>query len=106
MYGGTSVLDSRSDVVGGTLYNEERQYADQLLFPDPETAARPAAILALGPTPSPDVVSHSSPIPYGRRCCPQRRLRPARESRSYRVKRARFLWITPPIFDQPPPTHR
>jgi glutamine synthetase len=22
MYGGTSVLDSRSDVVGGTLYNE------------------------------------------------------------------------------------
>jgi glutamine synthetase len=39
MYGGTSVLDSRSDVVGGTLYNEERQYADQLLFPDPDTAA-------------------------------------------------------------------
>jgi glutamine synthetase len=39
MYGGTSVLDSRSDVVGGTLYNEERQYADQLLHPDPETAA-------------------------------------------------------------------
>ena len=39
MYGGASVLDSRSDVVGGTLYNEERQYADQLLFPDPETGA-------------------------------------------------------------------
>lgn len=39
MYGGTSVLDSRSDVVGGTLYNEERQYADQLLLPDPDTAA-------------------------------------------------------------------
>jgi glutamine synthetase len=39
MYGGTSVLDSRSDVVGGTLYNEERQYADQLLHPDPESAA-------------------------------------------------------------------
>jgi glutamine synthetase len=39
MYGGTSVLDSRSDVVGGTLYNEERQYGDQLLFPDPDTAA-------------------------------------------------------------------
>jgi glutamine synthetase len=39
MYGGTSVLDSRSDVVGGTLYNEERQYADQLLRPDPDTAA-------------------------------------------------------------------
>jgi glutamine synthetase len=39
MYGGTSVLDSNSDVVGGTLYNEERKYADQLLFPDPDTAA-------------------------------------------------------------------
>jgi glutamine synthetase len=39
MYGGASVLDSRSDVVSGTLYNEERQYADQLLFPDPDTAA-------------------------------------------------------------------
>jgi glutamine synthetase len=39
MYGGASVLDSRSDVVGGTLYNEERQYGDQLLFPDPQTGA-------------------------------------------------------------------
>src|SRR5215831_2094909 len=39
MYGGTSVLDSRSDVVGGTLYNEERGYGDQLLFPDPSSAA-------------------------------------------------------------------
>src|SRR5881296_169981 len=39
MYGGTSVLDSRSDVVGGTLYHEERKYADQLLFPHPDTAA-------------------------------------------------------------------
>jgi glutamine synthetase len=39
MYGGASVLDSRSDVVGGTLYNEERQYGDQLLFPDPGSAA-------------------------------------------------------------------
>jgi glutamine synthetase len=39
LYGGTSVLDSRSDVVGGTLYNEERRYGDQLLFPDPETAS-------------------------------------------------------------------
>lgn len=39
MYGGTSVLDTRSDVVGGTLYNEERGYADQLLFPDPDSAA-------------------------------------------------------------------
>ncbi len=39
MYGGTAVLDTRSDVVGGTLYNEERMYADQLLHPDPATAA-------------------------------------------------------------------
>jgi glutamine synthetase len=39
MYGGASVLDSRSDVVPDTLYNEERQYADQLLFPDPDSAA-------------------------------------------------------------------
>src|SRR5205823_15007623 len=38
MYGGASVLDSLSDVVEGTLYNEERQYADQLLFPDPDSA--------------------------------------------------------------------
>lgn len=39
MYGGASVLDTRSDVVGGTLYNEERAYADQLLHPDPDSAA-------------------------------------------------------------------
>jgi glutamine synthetase len=39
MYGGTVVLDSRSDVVGGTLYNEEIGYADQRLRPDPSTAA-------------------------------------------------------------------
>ena len=39
MYGGASVLDSRSDVVPGTLYNEERQYGDQLLFPDQDTGA-------------------------------------------------------------------
>jgi glutamine synthetase len=39
MYGGTGVLDSRSDVVAGTLYNEEVAYADQLLRPDPSTAA-------------------------------------------------------------------
>jgi len=39
MYGGASVLDSRSDVVSGTLYHEERGYGDQLLFPDPDTAA-------------------------------------------------------------------
>jgi glutamine synthetase len=40
MYGGAAVLDTRSDVVGGTLYNEERGYGDQLLYPDPDTAAR------------------------------------------------------------------
>jgi glutamine synthetase len=39
MYGGASVLDSRSDVVPGTLYHEERGYGDQLLFPDAESAA-------------------------------------------------------------------
>lgn len=39
MYGGTVVLDTRSDVVPGTLYNEEIGYADQALWPDPETAA-------------------------------------------------------------------
>ena len=39
MYGGTVVLDSRSDVVPGTLYNEEVAYADQRLIPDPATAA-------------------------------------------------------------------
>ena len=39
MYGGVSVLDTRSDVVSGTLYNEEKGYGDQLLFPDPDSAA-------------------------------------------------------------------
>src|SRR5918912_1116315 len=39
MYGGTVVLDTRSDVVPGTLYNEEIAYADQRLRPDPTTAA-------------------------------------------------------------------
>ena len=39
MYGGAVVLDSASDVVPGTLYNEEVGYADQLLRPDPSTAA-------------------------------------------------------------------
>ena len=39
MYGGAGVLDTRSDVVGGTLYNEEVAYGDQRLVPDPETAA-------------------------------------------------------------------
>jgi glutamine synthetase len=38
MYGGTGVLDSRSDIVPGTLYNEEVGYGDQRLIPDPETA--------------------------------------------------------------------
>ncbi len=39
MFGGTVVLDSRSDVVSGALYNEEVGYADQRLVPDPGTAA-------------------------------------------------------------------
>lgn len=39
MYGGAGVLDTRSDVVGGTLYNEEVAYGDQRLLPDPATAA-------------------------------------------------------------------
>jgi glutamine synthetase len=39
MYGGTSVLDTRSDVVPGTLYHEEHGYGDQLLFPDASSAA-------------------------------------------------------------------
>ncbi|MGH3042607.1 MAG: glutamine synthetase family protein [Gaiellaceae bacterium] len=39
MYGGTVVLDSNSDVVANTLYNEEVAYADQRLRPDPSTAA-------------------------------------------------------------------
>jgi glutamine synthetase len=38
MYGGTSVLDSRSDVVGGTLYHEE----DPSLEPLP--SSRPEAL--------------------------------------------------------------
>src|SRR5881409_1433947 len=38
MYGGASVLDTRSDVVPGTLYHDEKGYGDQLLFPDPDTA--------------------------------------------------------------------
>src|SRR5919198_236560 len=39
MYGGASVLDTNSDVGPGTLYHAERGYADQLLFPDPDSAA-------------------------------------------------------------------
>jgi glutamine synthetase len=38
MYGGAAVLDTRSDVVPGTLYNEEVGYGDQRLVPDPDTA--------------------------------------------------------------------
>lgn len=38
MYGGAAVLDTRSDVVPGTLYNEEVGYGDQFLVPDAETA--------------------------------------------------------------------
>jgi glutamine synthetase len=38
MYGGAGVLDTRSDVVAGTLYNEEVAYGDQRLQPDPDTA--------------------------------------------------------------------
>lgn len=39
MYGGAGVLDTRSDVVSGTLYNEEVGYGDQRLIPDLSTAA-------------------------------------------------------------------
>lgn len=39
MYGGTVTLDTASEVVGGTKYNEEINYADQLLIPDPSTGA-------------------------------------------------------------------
>src|ERR1700682_788579 len=39
MCGGAAGLDSRSDVVPGTLYNEEVAYADQFLHPDASTAA-------------------------------------------------------------------
>jgi glutamine synthetase len=39
MYGGASVLDTHSDVVPGTLYHGETGYSDQLLFPDPDSAA-------------------------------------------------------------------
>jgi glutamine synthetase len=39
MYGGTVVLDTRSQVVPGTLYNAEIGYGDQRLKPDPSTAA-------------------------------------------------------------------
>ncbi len=39
MYGGTVSLDTRSFVISGTRYNEEVNYADQVLIPDLSTAA-------------------------------------------------------------------
>ncbi|GHO99811.1 glutamine synthetase [Reticulibacter mediterranei] len=39
MYGGTVTLDTRSFVISGTKYNEEVNYADQVLKPDISTAA-------------------------------------------------------------------
>ena len=39
MYGGTVALDTRSFVIEGTRYNEEKNYADQALIPDLSTAA-------------------------------------------------------------------
>ena len=39
MYGGALTLDSSSFVVSGTRYNEEMNYADQVLKPDLSTAA-------------------------------------------------------------------
>src|SRR5713101_1347685 len=39
MYGGALTLDSSSFVVSGTRYNEEMNYADQVLVPDLSTAA-------------------------------------------------------------------
>ncbi|HEY6541923.1 MAG TPA: glutamine synthetase family protein [Ktedonobacteraceae bacterium] len=39
MYGGALTLDSSSFVVSGTKYNEERNYADQVLIADLSTAA-------------------------------------------------------------------
>jgi glutamine synthetase len=39
MYGGTLALDTRSFVISGTRYNEEVNYADQVLIPDLSTAA-------------------------------------------------------------------
>lgn len=39
MYGGAVALDTRSFVISGTRYNEEVNYADQVLIPDLSTAA-------------------------------------------------------------------
>jgi glutamine synthetase len=39
MYGGTVALDSRSFVISGTKYNEEKRYADQVLIPDLTSAS-------------------------------------------------------------------
>ncbi len=48
MYGGAGVLDSQSDVVPATLYNEEVGYGDQQLLPDPATAAIVPLVEATG----------------------------------------------------------
>jgi glutamine synthetase len=37
LYGGVVGLDTASNVIGGTGLNEEVNYRDQLLFPDPAT---------------------------------------------------------------------
>ncbi len=39
VYGGALVLDSRSDLVGGSEYHDAINYADQQFWPDPSTAA-------------------------------------------------------------------
>lgn len=39
VYGGALVLDTRSDVVGGSQYHDAINYADQQFWPDPSTAA-------------------------------------------------------------------
>ena len=39
MYGGTLTLDTRSFVVSDSKYNEEKNYADQVLIPDLSTAS-------------------------------------------------------------------
>jgi len=74
MYGGTSVLDSRSDVVGGTLYNEARGPVQGVeappgvlhpVPPDPDAAegrGHPALLQALtGPSGGPGCLTVESP---------------------------------------------
>ncbi len=96
MYGGAVVLDSRSDVVSGTLYNEEIAYADQRLWPDPSTAARGA----VGRRDRPDDLRHrlgrrnaarrgaAAGLPARPRTLPRARLRAADRHRA-RVLRPR-----------------